>query len=84
MNYTLSGGAGTTSVVNTNVTNSTFLTGLSIYKQYIIFVRALTVTLGNSSSSVMAFTNEDGKFYTKLYDDSIFLSTRQSLVLLMT
>ena len=66
MNYTLSGGAGTTSVVNTNDTNSTLLTGLSIYKEYIIFVRAITVTLGNSSSSVMATTNEDGMFCAQL------------------
>ena len=63
MNYTLSGGAGTTSVVNTNVTNSTLLTGLSIYTKYTTFVRALTVTLGNSSSTVMVSTNEDGMFY---------------------
>ena len=66
MNYTLSGGAGTTSVVNTNDTNSTLLTDLSIYKEYIIFVRAITVTLGNSSSSVMATTNEDGMFCVQL------------------
>ena len=62
MNYTLSGGAETTSVVNTNVTNSTLLTGLSIYKEYFISVRALTVTLGNSSSDIMVSTNEDGMF----------------------
>ena len=62
VNYTLSGGAGTTSVVNTNVTNSTLLTGLSIYKKYIVFVRALTVTLGNSSFDIMVSTNEDGMF----------------------
>ena len=66
MNYTLTGGAGTTSVVNTNVTNSTLLTGLSIYMEYIIFVRAITVTLGNSSSSVLATTNEDGMFCVQL------------------
>ena len=63
MNYTLSGGVGTTSVVNTNVTNSTLLTGLSIYTKYIVFVKALTVTLGNSSSAIMVSTNEDGMFY---------------------
>ena len=62
MNYTRSGGAETTSVVDTNVTNSTLLNGLSIYKEYFISVRALTVTLGNSSSDIMVSTNEDGMF----------------------
>ena len=86
MNYTLSGGAETTSVVDTNVTNSTLLTDLSIYKEYIIFVRAITVTLGNSSSSVMASTNEDGMFYVHLnYVNKFILLSfiPQFLVLLM-
>ena len=68
VNYTVSGGAGTTSVMNTNVTNSTLLTGLSINKEYIIYVRAMTVTLGISSSMVMISTNEDGMFHVLLYD----------------
>ena len=74
VNYTLSGGAGTTSVVNTDVTNSTLLTGLSIYKVYIISVRALTVTLGNSSSTVLVSTNEDGMFYVMIVNDCTLLS----------
>ena len=63
MNYTVSEGPGTTSVMYTNVNNSVLLTGLTIYKDYIIFVRAQTVTFGNSSSTVVVSTNEDGMFY---------------------
>ena len=74
MNYTLSGGTGTTYVVNTNVTNSTILTGLSIYKEYIISVRAMTVTLGNSSSTVFVSTNEDGMLYIIIVNDYTLLS----------
>ena len=74
MNYTLSGGAGTTSVVNTLVTSSTLLTGLSIYKEYIISVRAMTVTLGNSSSTVFVSTNEDGMLYVIIVNDYTPLS----------
>ena len=62
MNYFVTGGNGATSVVDTNVTNSTVLTGLSIYTTYTIFVRAKTVIYGNNSTSVMVSTNEDGKF----------------------
>ena len=62
MNYFSTGGNGATSVVDTNVTNSTVLTGLSIYTTYTIFVRAMTVIYGNNSTSVMVATNEDGKF----------------------
>ena len=62
VNYTSSGGTWTTAVVDTNVTNSTLLTGLSIYTTYTIFVKARTVTLGNSSAIVIVSTNEDGKF----------------------
>ena len=69
MIYSLSGGAGTSSVVNTNVSNSTLLTGLSVYKEYIISVRAVTVTLGSSSSTVLVSTNEDGMLYTMIFND---------------
>ena len=69
MIYSFSGGAGTSSVVNTSVSNSTLLTGLSIYKDYIISVRAVTVTLGNSSSTVLVSTNEDGMLYTMIFND---------------
>ena len=62
MNYFVTGGNGATSVVDTNVTDSTVLTGLSIYTTYTIFVRAKTVIYGNNSTSVMVSTNEDGKF----------------------
>ena len=69
MNYTLSGGTGTTYVVNTNDSNSTLLSGLSIYTKYIVFVRALTVTLGNSSSTILVSTNEDCMFYVMIAND---------------
>ena len=62
VNYTSSGGTWTTSVVDTGVINSIVLTNLSIYTTYTIFVRARTVTLGNSSTSIFVSTNEDGKF----------------------
>ena len=62
VNYFVTGGNGATSVVDTNVTDSTVLTGLSIYTNYTIFVRAKTVTLGDNSISVMVSTNEDGKY----------------------
>ena len=62
MNYSVTGGNGATSVVDTNVTDSTVLTGLSIYTTYTIFVRAKTVIYGSDSISVMVSTNEDGKF----------------------
>eukprot|EP00731_Ephydatia_muelleri_P029842 Em0021g365a len=59
VNYFVTGGNGATSVVDTNVTDRTVLTGLSIYTTYTIFVRAKTVTLGDNSTSVMVSTNED-------------------------
>ena len=62
MNYFVTRGNGATSVVDTNVTDSTLLTGLSIYTTYTIFVRAKTVIYGNNSTFVMVATNEDGKF----------------------
>ena len=62
VNYTSSEGTWTTAVVDTNVTNSTLLTGLSIYTTYTIIVKARTVTLGNSSAIVIVSTNEDGTF----------------------
>ena len=62
VNYFVTGGNGATSVVDTNVTDSTLLTGLSIYTTYTIFVRAKTVIDGNNSTFVMVATNEDGKF----------------------
>ena len=62
VNYTSSGGTWTIVEVDTNVTNSTLLTGLSIYTTYTIIVKARTVTLGNRSAIVIVSTNEDGKF----------------------
>ena len=62
MNYFVTGGNGATSAVDTNVTNSTLVTGLSIYTIYTIFVRARTVILGKNSTFAIISTNEDGKF----------------------
>ena len=61
MNYFVTGGNGATSVVDTNVTNSTLLTGLSIYTTYTIFVRAMTVVYGNSTL-VDVSTDEGSEF----------------------
>ena len=63
VNYFVLGGNGATLVVDTNNTNNTLLTGLSIYTTYTIFVRARTVVLGNNSSFVMVSTDEGGKLY---------------------
>ena len=61
MNYFVTGGNGATSVVDTNVTDSTVLTNLSIYTTYTIFVRARTVVFGNSTL-VDVSTDEGSEF----------------------